>query len=161
MTVIATEKDLDHRTLTITSELAAPVARVWQVWADPRQLERWWGPPSYPATFVDHGLAVGARCTYFMTSPEGERHHGWWRILSVDAPHELALEDGFADADARPVDDMPVTQMRVTLEAQGDRTRMVITTTFATVEQMEKLVAMQMVEGMTLALGQIDEILAG
>lgn len=160
MTVTATEKDLDRRTLTITSEFAAPVGRVWQVWADPRRLERWWGPPGFPATFVDHDLSPGARCTYFMTSPEGERFHGWWRILSVDAPNELSFEDGFADADAQPVADMPVTHAHVRLEPIGDGTRMVITSTFATLEQMEQLVAMQMVEGITLALGQIDGILA-
>jgi uncharacterized protein YndB with AHSA1/START domain len=43
MTVIAVERDSVALTLTIMSEFAAPVERVWQVWADPRQLERWWG----------------------------------------------------------------------------------------------------------------------
>src|SRR5918995_434428 len=52
------------------------VRRAWQLWADPRQLERWWGPPGYPATFVDHDLTVGSRATYYMTSPEGEKHSG-------------------------------------------------------------------------------------
>src|SRR5438552_4195131 len=53
MTVIAVDRDLAALTLTIVSEFGAPVERVWQVWADPRQLERWWGPPNYPATVVD------------------------------------------------------------------------------------------------------------
>ena len=37
---------------------------------------------------------------------------------------------------------------------------MTVTSQFATVEQMEQLVQMGMVEGMTLAMGQIDDVLA-
>ena len=71
MTVTDVRKDPDALTLTITSVFDAAVDRVWQLWADPRRLERWWGPPTYPATFVDHDLTPGGRVTYFMTGPEG------------------------------------------------------------------------------------------
>ena len=54
MTVLAVDRDPVALTLTIVSEFDAPAARVGQVWADPRQLERWWGPPTYPTTVVDH-----------------------------------------------------------------------------------------------------------
>ena len=42
MTVLAVNRDPVALTLTIVSEFDAPAARVWEVWADPRQLERWW-----------------------------------------------------------------------------------------------------------------------
>jgi hypothetical protein len=48
----------------------------------------------------------------------------------------------------------------VTLEPIGDRTRMTILSTFEAEEQMEKIVAMGMEEGMREALGQVDAILA-
>jgi len=60
MTVTNVEKDAAALTMTITADLDAPVARAWQLWEDPRQLERWWGPPMYPATFLEHDLAPGA-----------------------------------------------------------------------------------------------------
>ena len=44
MPVTDVQHDLDALTLTITADFAAPVERVWQVYADPRQLERVWGP---------------------------------------------------------------------------------------------------------------------
>ncbi len=50
MTVTTVDTDLDARTLTLVAEFDAPVERVWELWADPRKLERWWGPPGYPAT---------------------------------------------------------------------------------------------------------------
>ncbi len=70
MTVTAVRKDLDALTMTLDAEFDASPERVWQLWADPRQLERWWGPPNYPATFTTHDLAPGSHVAYHMTTPE-------------------------------------------------------------------------------------------
>ena len=162
MTVTAVDKSAERLTTSITTELDVPVARAWELWADPRQLERWWGPPTYPATFVDHDLTPGARCTYFMTGPEGDQPHGWWRILAVDSPHSLDLEDGFADESGAQDDDLPVMTMRLALtERTGGGTTMTIVTRFSSVEDMERILAMGMEEGITAAVNQIDGILAG
>ncbi|VTR78344.1 SRPBCC family protein [Cellulomonas hominis] len=160
MTVVDTIKDTDALTLTIVSELAAPPARVWRLWSDPRQLERWWGPPTWPATFTEHHLAEGGGAKYHMTGPEGERAHGWWRFLAVDEPRSLEFEDGFADTSGRPDDALPVTVGRVELTETADGTRMTITSRFPSAEAMQQLVEMGMVEGMREALGQIPGILA-
>jgi uncharacterized protein YndB with AHSA1/START domain len=161
MTVTDVVKDPENRTMTITAEFGAPVERVWQIWADPRQLERWWGPPTYPATVVDHDLSVGGAVNYFMTSPEGDKYAGWWRVSAVVPPNRLEFEDGFADGEGRPNPDMPVTVICVTLaDSDGGGTQMAITSTFATVEAMDQLLAMGMDEGMKAAMGQIDAILA-
>ncbi len=109
MTVTTVNKDPEGLTMALTAELDASVERAWQLWADPRQLERWWGPPSHPATFIDHDLTPGRRATYFMTGPDGEKYHGWWEILAVDAPRRLEVRDGFADENGTPNDEMPTT----------------------------------------------------
>jgi uncharacterized protein YndB with AHSA1/START domain len=159
MTVIDTTKDVATLTLTITARFDAPVERVWQVWEDPRLLERWWGPPSYPSTVVEHDLSPGGKVHYFMTSPEGEQHHGWWKVLEVDAPERLAFEDGFADSEGTPLDDGLVTRGSVSLEADGEGTVMRIVSTFPSAEVMEQMSAMGMVEGITGSLDQIDGLL--
>ena len=94
MTVTNVHKDPEKLTMTMTVELDTTVERAWQLWADPRQLERWWGPPMYPATFVDHELKPGGQTTYFMTSPEGEKFHGWWEVIAVDAPRRSIRRAG-------------------------------------------------------------------
>jgi uncharacterized protein YndB with AHSA1/START domain len=158
MTVTNVRKDPEALTMTFVAELDAPVTRVWKIWEDPRQLERWWGPPTYPATFVDHDLAPGAVVTYFMTGPDGDKAHGWWRVTTVDAPSRLEFEDGFGespDADTG----LPTTTSTVTLADLGDRTEMTIESKFPSLEAMEKVAEMGMEEGMTEALGQIDAVL--
>ena len=160
MTVIAVDRDSVALRLTIVAEFDIPAERVWQVWADPRQLERWWGPPTHPATVVDHDLTDGGRVTYYMTGPDGEKYHGWWRIISVDPPRSLEFEDGFADDSGRPNDELPTTSVEVRLIETPEKTTMTITSRFASIADMEQLLAMGQEEGMTLAVGQIDAILA-
>ena len=160
MTVISSVKDFEALTLTIVNEFDAGVDRVWQLWEDPRQLERWWGPPTWPATFTAFDFAPGGEARYHMTGPEGEKAHGWWKFLSISRPAGLEIEDGFADANGEPDPNTPSGTMRITLEDLGGRTRMTIESHNDTVEQLQELVEMGMEEGMKEALGQIDAILA-
>jgi len=119
------------------------------------------GPPTYPATVVDHDLTPGGKVSYFMTGPEGDEHHGWWRVVAVDAPHRLEFEDGFADDTGTPNPGLPVTVTRVSLSEQAGRTQMAIETTFPSLEAMEQVISMGAEEGMKAALGQIDDLLTG
>jgi uncharacterized protein YndB with AHSA1/START domain len=161
VSVINIEKDPAALSMTVTAEFEASVDRAWQLWADPRQLERWWGPPTFPATVVDHDLVPGGRVSYYMTGPAGEQPRGWWQVRDVEPPHRLTFEDGFADASGSPDPTMPTMQVEVTLDqATPATTRMVIRSTFASAEQMDQLISMGMEEGMAEALGQIDTVLA-
>ena len=74
MTVTNVDKDFDSLTITLIADFDAPIEQVWQLWADPRKLERWWGPPAYPATFEKHDLTPGGEVTYFMTGSDGDRY---------------------------------------------------------------------------------------
>jgi uncharacterized protein YndB with AHSA1/START domain len=161
MTVTDVRRDPTALTMTVTSEWDAPIARVWQLWADPRKLERWWGPPTYPATVVEHDLHPGGKVSYFMTGPDGEQHHGWWKVVAVDEPNRLELEDGFADTEGNPDDAMPTTQFTVTFAALASgATRMVIESRFPSREALDQMIEMGMEEGLAAAMGQIDAILA-
>ena len=160
MTVTDVRKDTAALTMEIVSEFTAPIERVWQLLADPRQLERWWGPPTHPATFTDFDLTSGGAVAYFMTAPDGELYHGWWRVREVDPPNALEVQDGFANDDGEPNPDLPVNIMRIDLEAMGAVTQMTIRSTFPTLEAMEQTLAMGAEEGMRQALGQIDDLLS-
>jgi uncharacterized protein YndB with AHSA1/START domain len=155
------QQDLDTRTITITAEFAAPVERIWQIHADPRQLEQVFGPPTYPATFVEHDLSPGGRARYFMTSPEGEKYYGWWKVTAVDEPRSFAFEDGFAADDSfTPLDDMPVSKNVYAFEAIDGGTRATFTSTYDSAAAMQKVLDMGVVEGASAAIGQIDTLVA-
>jgi len=161
MSVTSVDKDIDNLRLTLLVEFDAPVDQVWQLWADPRKLERWWGPPTYPATVERHELTPGGSVSYFMTGPAGDKAHGWWRVTAVEPPHALEFTDGFAHDDGTPDLDMPVIEMSVRLADRDGGTRMELRSQFASREDMDKLIGMGMDEGMRLAAGQMDALLTG
>ena len=159
MPVTDVHRDVDNRTLTITAEFAAPPKRIWQIYADPRQLERVWGPPTYPATVVYHELAPGGQVHYYMTSPEGAKHPGYWHVIEAAEPSLLVFEAGIASPDFTPDPTMPASVNRYSFTANDGGTQAVYLSTYPTVESLETALAMGVDKGTAGAIGQIDELL--
>ena len=160
MPVTDVQQDLDNLKLVITADFAAPVTRIWQVYADPRQLEKVWGPPTYPTTVVDHDLRPGGQVTYYMTGPEGDKHAGYWNVTAVDEPRSLSFDDGFADMDFTPKADLPVSHNVYTFTEHDGGTRATYVSTYQSAEALQQVLAMGIVEGATLSLNQIDDLVA-
>jgi uncharacterized protein YndB with AHSA1/START domain len=162
MTVTSVEKDPDSLTMTITVDLDATVERAWQLWANPRQFEQWWGPPGYPATVVDHDLRPAGRITFFVTGPEGERHDSTWEVIAADPPRYLELRDADVDDAGRPNDGNAMTAMAITIEDRdGGSAVMAIRTHFDSLAGMEQILAMGAEDGMHMVVSQIEAVLAG
>ena len=161
MPVTDITRNIDTRTLVITAEFAAPVERVWGLYEDARQLEKVWGPPEYPATFVDHELSPGTRSTYYMTSPDGERFAGYWDITEVSRPQRFTFLDGFAHEDLTPNPDLPVGAERLP-PSRRSRAAPARRTPASTrpPRRCRQVLDMGVEEGATAAINQIDAVLA-
>ena len=159
MSITSVDTDYDRLTVTLISDFDAPIERVWELWSNPRKLERWWGPPDYPATFEKHDLIPGGEVTYFMTGPEGDRYGGMWRVTAVDPPASLEFTDVFANADGTPNADMPVSRVSVQLTERDGGTRMEMRSKFESREDMEKWESTGTREGLQQAIAQMDPLL--
>lgn len=154
--------DPGAKTVTLTAELDAPVERVWQLYADPRQLERWWNPPGYPLTITHHDLSVGGMVRAQVTAPDGQTAHAYWRITAVDAPRSMEWEDGFLDDRLEPSPEIPPTTMRLTLaDRDGGGTVMTIVVGFLSAESMQAYLDMDIEEQMRVTFGQAEALLTG
>jgi uncharacterized protein YndB with AHSA1/START domain len=160
MPITSISSDAKTLTLTVIGDYPVPVERLWDAYADPRQLERFWGPEQWPAKFSRHDMAVGGMSHYWMTGPDGTESRGWWRFLAVEPNRLIEVEDGFANADGTPNTKMPSMRMRFTFEGTPKGSRFTSVTRFPSVEAMEELVKMGMVEGLKSAMGQLDGVLA-
>ena len=147
-------------TMTIVADFTASLRRLWDAYTDPRQIEKFWGPPEYPATFTRHDAYTGGISTYYMTGPEGDRSNGYWEWTAVEAPHRFVVQDGFASDDGTPSAEMPSMQMDFEFTETALGARVTTVTTFHSLEELEQLTEMGMVEGTKAAMGQIDEVLA-
>lgn len=160
MPITTVASDPEALTLTVVGEYPMPVDRLWEAWADPRQLERFWGPPGWPATFTRHDMAEGGRSEYVMTGPDGERSAGYWEFEAIDPGRAFDIVDGFAHDDGSPNEDMPRMRMRMRFESTDTGSRFTSVTLFPDLRAMEQILAMGMQEGVTAALGQMDDVLA-
>ena len=159
MSVSSVDTDYDKLTITLIAHFDAPMEQVWELWSDPRKLERWWGPPGYPATVETHDLTPGGQVKYLMTGPEGDMHHGVWRVTAVHPPTSLEFTDAFAETDGTPIADMPVSTIRVRLVDREGGTRMEMRAKFESREDMERLLSTGVVDGLRQAVGQMDALL--
>jgi uncharacterized protein YndB with AHSA1/START domain len=160
MPVTAVTTDPETLTMTLVAEFPVAVERLWAAFADPRQLERFWGPPGYPATFADFDLRAGGRARYWMTSPQGERYDALWEFSEVDEPRRIAMLDQFADAAGNADPSMPVSRTTLGFESTDGGSRFTVVSRFDSADDLEKVVAMGMEEGYAQAMSQLDVVLA-
>jgi uncharacterized protein YndB with AHSA1/START domain len=160
MTITSVDTDYDSLTITLIADFDSPIDQVWELWSDPRKLERWWGPPGYPATVETHALTPGGEVTYFMTGPEGGQARGVWRVTAVDPPTSLRFTEACADFDGPPLEDAPVSAISVRLLEHEGGTRMEMRMTFESREDMERIVDRGTVEGLKQGFSQMDGLLA-
>jgi uncharacterized protein YndB with AHSA1/START domain len=146
--------------MTVVADFKAPLRRLWDAYTDPRQIEKFWGPPEWPATFTRHDACPGGRTEYAMHGPDGQVSHGYWEWVSVNAPHAFEVRDGFAGEDGANNTDMPSMVMRFEFSSTATGSRLVTTTQFHSAAELEQLLGMGMEEGMRQAMGQIDAVLA-
>jgi uncharacterized protein YndB with AHSA1/START domain len=160
MPITSVTKDAEALTMTVVAEFSAPVRRLWDAYLDPRLLERFWGPPTYPAVFTRHDGCVGGRSDYAMTGPDGDVSRGYWEWIAIDELKRFEVHDGFAGPDGSPNTQLPTMRMVFTFDALGASSRVSTTTYFNSAAQLEQLLDMGMEQGMTEAMGQMDAVLA-
>jgi len=161
MPVTDVHTDPENLTMTLVADFAAPVERLWAAFSDPRQLERFWGPPGWPATFTAFDLSVGGRANYRMAGPKGETSAGSWEFLAIEAPNRFEVLDSFVDDEGAPLDGFPAMRMSFEFSATENGSRLTNTTYFASAEALEQVIAMGAVEGATMAMNQLDRVLEG
>ncbi len=160
MPVTSIDTDVDALTMTVVADFAVQGSRLWEAYSDPRQLEKFWGPPQWPATFSRHDMSPGGLSRYYMSGPDGERVNGLWEIVSVDAPHVLEVRDRFADDEGNADDDMPSMRVVFRFDDTGNGSRLTVTTWFDSLPDLEQLQKMGMDQGLQAAMSQIDEVVA-
>ena len=155
MPLTSVSKDAAKLTLTAVADFPVSQQRLWDAYADPRQLERFWGPPTWPATFTRHDMKVGGRAEYFLTGPKGEKWSGSWKFTAVNPISSFEAHDGEDNAED---ENMPAS-MKFAFEATPTGSRLTIVTRFSSVEAMEHTIP-GMEAGLRAAMPQLDAVLA-
>ncbi|HEX8763089.1 MAG TPA: SRPBCC domain-containing protein [Candidatus Saccharimonadales bacterium] len=160
-------KDVENKTLTIERTFDAPKEKLWRAYADKEWFEKWWGPEGWQTTTKAFDFRPGGQIHYGMKCVDenqgewfGQESWGLMQIESVDEPTSFAAKDHFSDADGTLNTEMPTQRFEVELVEEADgKTRLVSRSITETVEQLEQLVKMGMVEGFSSQLNRLEDLL--
>lgn len=151
--------DPENLTLTLIADVAAPVERLWQVYTEADQLSRFWGPPGWPSTFTAFDLRPGGRVDYRMTGPRGETSRASWEVLNVEEGRSFEVLDSFVDEHGEKIEDFPSSRMRFEFASTDAGARLTTTSYFSSLEALEQVLAMGVIEGSRQATEQLDAVL--
>lgn len=153
-------KDFAAKTLTAEHEFDAPRKKVWQAWTDGSILEKWWGPKTWPATSKKMDFREGGYWHYYMTGPDGTKSWGRIDYLTIDPERSFTGEDSFCDEAGNKNPELPGMHWRVEFQEKGEKTKVVVVTTFKSEADMKKIIEMGVEEGFGDALDNLDRIFA-
>lgn len=71
--------------------LSYPAERVFEAFARPELLARWWGPSGFTNSFEVFEFRPGGRWKFVMHGPNGSKHQNESVFLKLDAPHTLVI----------------------------------------------------------------------
>jgi len=72
--------------------LLHPPRRVFEAFARPELLARWWGPDGFSNTFEVFEFRPGGRWKFVMQGPDGSNHPNENVFLTLDAPSTLVIQ---------------------------------------------------------------------
>jgi len=117
------------RDLVSSVLLDATPEQVFEAYADPALLSRWWGPEGFTNTFHQFDLWPGGAWRFDMHGPDGTTYPNESVFIEVTRPSRIVFDHACA----------PRFRMFVTLAARGGMTEMVWRMRHETAAQLQKL----------------------
>lgn len=155
------EKGNDDKTLIVKREFNAPIETVWRAWTEPKLIDKWWAPKPWKAETNTMDFRIGGSWLYSMNGPAGEKHWGRNDYTNIIPHKRIEGEDVFCDENGVADKNMPAAmKWKNEFFSTPNGTKVIVTITFASVEDLEKIVEMGFEEGFAMAHGNLDELLA-
>lgn len=150
----------ESRQLIMEREFDANRELVWKAWTTPELLEKWWGPEHWLTTIHEMNFQPGGQWKYCMHEQGGQNmvSCGIATFKEIVAPEKMVYTDQFSDEQFTIAENMPTLEITNIFEDQGEKTKLVSSSTFASVEELEKVVAMGVEEGFSQQLERLDEL---
>jgi uncharacterized protein YndB with AHSA1/START domain len=126
--------EMAERTMVIEREFDAPRELVWQVWTDPDEVTKWWGPEHFttPREKIEFDLRSGGVCRMTMVGPDGVEYANDGRFGIVEPPARLSFAQETTD---NPMIESGETTVEF-IDLGEARTKLVITSRMICAEQL-------------------------
>ncbi len=119
------QQTMSEHTVVIEREFDAPRELVWQVWTDPDEVAKWWGPEHFttPREKIEFDLKPGGVSRLTMVGPDGEEFPNNGHFGVVEPPARLSYIEKEIP---HPMMESGETTIEF-LDLGGNRTKVVVT----------------------------------
>lgn len=138
----------------------APRELVFHAFSACERVARWWGPTGWTLPVCQMDFRPSGVWLYCMRGPAGEESCGKAVYREIVAPERIVYTDAFADAEGNVLDGMPEMLITLTFAEHDGKTKLTNRAQFASVADLERTLAMGMVEGLTQTLDRLEAYLA-
>jgi len=152
--------DASNKKLKVERVFDAPVEMVWKAWTQPELLDQWWAPKPWKANTQSMNFKEGGTWLYYMEGPDGSRHYCKVEYNTIVPNKSFTGIDAFADEKGNTLTEPPGMDWHCVFIPEGNTTRVKVEVTFASEEDLKKIVEMGFKEGFAAAHANLDELLA-
>ena len=161
MSAINQKVEQNGNELVITREFDAPRKLLFEVYSDCKHLKNWWGPRTWPVSQCKMDFRVGGKWHYCMKGPDGTESWGLALYKEIKSPEKIHYEDFFSDKDGKPNESMPHTLVKLEFTDKGNKTIIKSVAKYASKEDLQKVIDMGMIPGITETYDRLDDYLPG
>lgn len=138
----------------------APRELVFDMWSSAEHLQNWWGPKGWTLPVCTIDFRAGGIWHYQMVGPNGEESWGKAVYQEVVKPERLVYLDTFSDSEGNQIPGTPALLITAEFVAQGDKTKVISQTKFATAEELAATKEMGMAEGFAETWDRLEAYLS-
>jgi uncharacterized protein YndB with AHSA1/START domain len=150
--------DKTTKTATIVREFAAELPLVWDAYTKQEILDQWWAPKPWASKTKIMNFEVGGRRFYAMVSPEGHERWSIQKYTSITPKTNFKILNAFADENENP--ELPGSEWDLTFSEQNGTTKVSVSIYNESLERLEKMIEMGFVEGFSMTMNYLEELLA-
>jgi uncharacterized protein YndB with AHSA1/START domain len=149
----------ENSTIHIKREFDAGLELVWQAWTTAELLAQWWAPKPYHIETKSLDLRAGGMWLYAMVSPQNEKTWCKADYKTIETNKLLSWLDAFCDENGNENNIKPRSLWTNNFTEINGITTVNITLKHDKPEDVEMMIKMGFKEGLTMALGNLDELL--
>jgi uncharacterized protein YndB with AHSA1/START domain len=152
--------DKGNNKINVKREFAAPLHNVWDAWTKSEILDLWWAPKPYAAKTKSMDFREGGTWFYSMLG-EGQEHRCRADYKAIRPQESYTALDAFCDENWNTNTEFPRTAWNVAFSESNGSTFVNVSLTYEKLSDLEMIMQMGFKEGFTMAMGNLDEVLAG
>jgi uncharacterized protein YndB with AHSA1/START domain len=148
------------RELIFTRVFDAPRELVFETFSDCEHLRNWWGPREWPLSTCDMDFREGGSWTYCMKGPEDQLACSKAVYGRIVTPELIEYQDYFLDESGEVNEELPNGLMTLQFAVQGEGTKITGRAQYPGPTDLQTVLEMGIVEGMTETMDRLEELLA-